>query len=101
MNLMNNVAPEVRNKIYLALGVVGLVLGTAQTVMASLGLQDAAWLTASLAAFGYISAAVGFIASSNTTTAKDKELYGEGEPEDVSPEDPAYVENLGDGDDDV
>ncbi len=85
--MLNNVDPAVRQKIYQGLAVLGLVLGTIQVVFASLGLQDSAWLTASLAAFAYVSAAVGYTAQANTNTFRT----GDPAPE-VAPEDPEFVE---------
>lgn len=76
MNLNDILSPQTRSRVYLALGIIGLVLGA---VGAGIGAFAASGFTAPLivgaalsavnAVYGFVAGAFGFVAKANTPSA--------------------------------
>lgn len=61
---------ETRKKLYFAFSALGLLLGAIQVAYGSLpGVDQPAWLTATLSVYAFIGTAAGATAASNTKTS--------------------------------
>lgn len=73
---------KIRGRIYVGFGAVGLLLGVAQTVVASLELGQPPLLTAGFAVYAYLAAAGFSVSKANTGVVTVDELSQEGFYED-------------------
>lgn len=67
---------DARRVVYVVFGVLGLALGVAQTVVASMEQSQPAWLTAAFAVYAYLAAAGFSVSQANTSSAPVEVVIG-------------------------
>lgn len=67
---LDQIIPDeaVRQKVYVAFGAIGLLLGVTQTVVASINVEQPTWLTTAFAVYAYLAAAGFSVSVANTGT---------------------------------
>lgn len=71
-----------RKSVYVVFGAIGLILGVAQTIYASIEQGQPMWLTAAFAVYAYLAAAGFAVSTANTPTATPV-VQGDGEVAEV------------------
>lgn len=66
MNLLTDIPPHIRKRMYFVYGIAGVVIGATQVGYASASAGQPTWLNVTLAVFGFLGTAFGFTAASNT-----------------------------------
>lgn len=66
MNILTEIPPLWRKRLYVTYGFIGLVIGAVQVGFASAQMGQPTWLNVVLAVFGFTGTALGFTAASNT-----------------------------------
>lgn len=92
MNPRVTLPPQVRGPLYVAYGIIGVVIGAVQVGFASAELGQPMWLTVSLSVYAFLGAAFGLTAGSNTTTddtpaAPEVHIHNDPEPRYAAVED--------------